>query len=290
MKFAQSSLIVATFCLLGFTNIAKDHRSFRIVQDPQRISTVVIGNSHSNSLLIPEWLNGFYLNEPGALLDEKLRQVEKAKGLFGNLNLIIMNLAPVDFVFCSSVDVVLDQDILVLGQSKATQMLENVRIVLDMLVMDPRRYTKPSIEEFNLGNGKRPAPVERIERNGAENHLRDCIDSESSDFSSKVEALQRIVDAINNEQMKLIILVPPHGSQYRAEMSDHDRGRIAIATMRSEMQNLESRNKSICTIDLYSFAVTAKMFWDGDHLNADGEEFIAPVLESKIQDCLTEMS
>ncbi|WP_211252094.1 hypothetical protein [Vibrio rhizosphaerae] len=255
--------------------------SFKKISSPQYVNWLMIGNSHAYKILLNK-TDVYYLNEDGADIDRRMKQIGIGLEKFKNTKYFVINITPLELYkpYDMSAN---DNDSLSLGKP-----LDIVNFFERKLVKTPLSiFENSSHDDYFLSNGRKVSHGIHSHGGGdwfRESHFQGNKPDANFYIGSK-EKLMKMIRLIKQGKDHVVILIsmPLHDlyiNRLKNYLSKYDVP--DLKTFTKDMNQLGAD----CYINLYHYLLPTKMFWNGDHLNENGSIAIKSVLNSKVNHCI----
>ncbi|WNJ97511.1 hypothetical protein RND59_20145 [Vibrio ruber] len=281
-KMKIISFLVFSMVVIYAIYVIASSDSFKKITNSENIEWLIIGNSHAYKILMNRD-NVYYLNEDGADIERRMKQVEIGLSEFKNAKYFIINVTPLELYkpYNMSAD---DNEYLYLNNP-----LDIVDFFEHKLVKTPLSILEDSSNnDYFLPNGRKVSHGIHSRGGGdwfRESHFQGNKPDANYYIGSK-NKLIKIIRLLKQEKDHRVILISmPLNHLYinyiKSYLSKYDVP--DLKTFTRDMSHLGAD----CYISLYDYSLPTRMFWNGDHLNESGSAAIKSVLNNKINDCIS---
>ncbi|MCL1073371.1 hypothetical protein [Shewanella dokdonensis] len=287
-------LLVIVVSVRMMTNI--NPKVKRIYQSGNVIG-VVVGNSHANRIMLNDD-RIFYMNEDGNSILGSMKQIEYAIKEFKDLKFIIVNLTPME-MFAENFQKSSENDSLykTMPNEYFKFFEKNISISQVDFIKKIKYIFKNFIDRNSNGhpfylegefykNGRKVIPSE-IHRPNMEwlqlSHYRDGVFiPEYEEYGINLKRIESIVKEFIH--IKIIAISMPLNYRYMNHLNNvlDDKELPNIDYFAKDMETIFGA----CYINLMNNSLPDKYFWDGDHLNQDGAEYMKETIVKRINECL----
>ncbi|KUI97998.1 hypothetical protein VRK_26990 [Vibrio sp. MEBiC08052] len=256
--------------------------SFKRITDPKDIEWLIIGNSHAYKIQMNKD-NVYYLNEDGADLKRRMKQINVGLNKFKNTKYFIINITPVELY--KSLNIIADDNEFLY----ISKPLDIINFFEDKLVKTPLSIFKnTSNRDYFLPNGRKVSSGIHSRRGGdwfRMSHFQGK-EPDSSYYKDSKNQLKEMIRLLKQQKNHVVILIimPLHAlylNYLDNYLSKYDVPDLKMFT--NDMKQLGAD----CYINLYDYTLPTKMFWNGDHLNENGSIALKPVVNDKIDKCIS---
>ncbi|MFM2480114.1 hypothetical protein [Celerinatantimonas sp. YJH-8] len=272
--------------------------NFKHINNSNQIYGAIIGNSHAYRIIINS-NHVFYMNQDGAMIPRTIEQIKYAKEYFKNLKYIVVNISPIELYRESLLTTDGDNEFIY-----ANNIMLYLKTFEQAVTIPPSYFIKRSINWIELNIFRNNKKLNRIpegvtyEQNGRQS-LRDVLHTNKEfvhmqyfndihffptreEFSKNIQDIEELLN--NNKDLKIVIITMPHHYKFRNYFSEI----IKKNNAPSESLFFDKLNKLLgeCYINLYSYTLPDKYFFNSDHLNKDGAKYMKDIINKKINQCL----
>ena len=256
------------------------NNSFKKIYNYEDVDWLVVGNSHVYKLLL-HTDNVYYLNEDGADIERRMKQIKVGLSDFHNVKYFIINISPIELYKPLDVKAEDNNFLYVNSPLDFVDFFESKIVRSPFSILDNKSrsdYFLPNGRKISLGiHSSKPVDLLR------DSHFQGVKPNLNYYMRSKNELL-KIVSFLKNKKYRVVVISMPLHPAYihRIEkyINKYDVPNLAI--FREDMKSLGAD----CYIELYKYPLPTDMFWNGDHLNESGSVSMSSVINEKIMDCI----
>ncbi|WP_139302160.1 hypothetical protein [Vibrio spartinae] len=280
-KIKIISLVFFSVIIIHLIYIMISDDSFKRITNSENVKWLIIGNSHAYKILM-NGNNVYYLNEDGADIKRRMKQVKLGVSDFKNAKYFIINLTPIE-LYKGINALSNDNDLLYVSKP-----LDLIDFFEDKLVKSPLSiFDNNSNHDYFLSNGRKVNDGVHSS-GGGDWFRRSHFQGEEPDlnyYKNSENKLRKMIHLLKQHKDHVVILIsmPLHDlyiNQLKNYLSKYD---VPDLNMLNHHMNQLGAD---CYINLYNYSLPTKMFWNGDHLNENGSIAIKSILNDKIDNCI----